>query len=252
MKATRFFCCIVLLGTVSFGHGVGVKISSGEARSGPSEPTLVETLKAGKEVPEESLIGELVEKGEKEMAKNLKDGKAESWESIEKALNGRPQHTTPGTTEPGSNSNCFTKHNNGNLNLQGVLRGWHTLKVEKSMKSFREMSSEYIREDVLSNAIKNKVTIYKYNCGKDKFKNTGLCKDILSGENGGMCEKKDCDAFDARGDARGAVQTFTNEDGKKFDLTLKCHWDQKRGPVYSYGVKKRFLFYGINRGGDRC
>ena len=37
---------------------------------------LTKTLKSGKAVWEKSLTGELVEKGEKEMAKNLKDGKA--------------------------------------------------------------------------------------------------------------------------------------------------------------------------------
>ena len=54
----------------------------------------------------ESLTGKLVEKGVKEMAKNLKDGKAESWESIKKALNGKPEShkelryvTTPGVAK---------------------------------------------------------------------------------------------------------------------------------------------------------
>ena len=106
MKTTRFFCCIIFLGAVNFEHGVGVKISSGEARSGASEPTLLGSLKAGKAVQLESLTGKLVEKGVKEMAKNLKDGKAESWESIKKALNGKPEShkelryvTTPGVAK---------------------------------------------------------------------------------------------------------------------------------------------------------
>ena len=70
-----------LLSSAFVARGIHVESKS-------PEPTLVETLKSGKAVWEKSLTGELVEKGEKEMAKNLKDGKAESWESIEKALKG--------------------------------------------------------------------------------------------------------------------------------------------------------------------
>ena len=37
------------------------------------------------------------------------------------------------------------------------------------------------------------------------------------------------------------MQTFTNEDGEKFDLDLNCHWDQNRGPVYGYDIRKTSL-----------
>ncbi len=106
MKITCFFCCIIFLGAVNFERGVGVKISSGEARSGASAPTLLESLKAGKAVQLESLADKLNEKGMQEIAKNLKDGKAGSWESIKKALNDKPEShkelryvTTPGVAK---------------------------------------------------------------------------------------------------------------------------------------------------------
>ena len=80
MRTTLFFCCIVLLGTLGFGHGVGVTISKREAQSGASKSTLLENLKNGKVVREEPLTDELEAKGAKKMANNLKEGKPVRWE----------------------------------------------------------------------------------------------------------------------------------------------------------------------------
>ena len=86
MKTTLFFCCIVLLGTLGFGHRTGATISKGEAQSRASKPTVLENLENGKAVLEKPLTDELEAKGAKKMANNLKEGKPVRWESIIEAL----------------------------------------------------------------------------------------------------------------------------------------------------------------------
>ena len=95
-------------------------------------------------------------------------------------------------------------------------------------------------------------TIYEYNCDVEPYKSTGLCADIISGRNGGMCKKSDCDAFKRRGvvqimmgekvygaDASmlGWVAASVAQSTRFIHLKLNCEWDAKKEePRYSYSV----------------
>merc|ERR1711871_1186249 len=141
--------------------------------------------------------------------------------------------------------NCFT----------GSLAEYAPKSVNKPYQKCldcKEGYGNYILDDHLR--VTETSTIYEYNCDVEPYKSTGLCADIISGRNGGMCKKSDCDAFNSRGKRdnivqmmRGAKAEWGNPDYNEGMLThihvryiylrLECEWDQdKKEPRYKYSV----------------